>query len=314
VLEEDEVVPDGYIAIPELEELISYGEAIKSYAYERKIPREVSASKHIKMQGLMEDFQLYHKALGAERLIKWCQERGMEVVVKERATMPDYYISPNYKFQSFIVEKFNKEAYLLARRVAESDTANGIAVISSADGMGRNHLLQAVMWEKEEQQPDKLLHYLDSETFLWEMNRAKSFGELEALADYYKNVDFLVFNDIDRAWSHEDYAELLRDILSKRTIEHKQTLIGVAVPFEQADQWPENITMLLEVWDMAMIYEPDMEAKRSIIEGRIMSKRMKEYFRDDVIEEICKRAYNIRVLIGEMNRVIALAKLTDVKK
>ena len=102
-----------------------------------------------------------------------------------------------YMFDSFVVGPSNRFAHAAALAVAKSaKSAYNPLFITSASGLGKTHLLNAIGNAVAAARPEARIVYLSAEVFTNEFHRAKGADALEAFRGKYRSVDLFLLDDV----------------------------------------------------------------------------------------------------------------------
>lgn len=111
-----------------------------------------------------------------------------------------------FTFDNFIVGNSNKFAYTAAKAIAadpggQINRENGIAnynplFIYGNSGLGKTHLLNAIMYEIKRNYPDMKVVYIKSEDFLNEFMGVLYNKKTEEFREKYRNIDVFLVDDI----------------------------------------------------------------------------------------------------------------------
>ena len=102
-----------------------------------------------------------------------------------------------YTFDTFIVGSSNKFAHAAAMAVATHDIRNYNPLFIHGDsGLGKTHLLFAIMNEVKRRKPEALVKYVKGEEFTNELIAAIRSQTTPEFREKYRKVDYLLVDDI----------------------------------------------------------------------------------------------------------------------
>jgi chromosomal replication initiator protein len=106
-------------------------------------------------------------------------------------------LSRNCTFETFVVGQANEIAVAEARRVAESDEPSANPLLLFGDtGLGKTHLMQAIVWRVLGRDPTKRILHITSEWFVGKFVAAIKGGETEAFKRLVRDVEVLCVDDL----------------------------------------------------------------------------------------------------------------------
>ena len=113
---------------------------------------------------------------------------------------PEVVLEPGeyaYTFDTFIVGSSNKFAHAAAMAVATHDIRNYNPLFIHGDsGLGKTHLLFAIMNEVKRRRPDAVVAYVKGEEFTNELISAIRSQTTPEFREKYRKVDYLLVDDI----------------------------------------------------------------------------------------------------------------------
>lgn len=224
-------------------------------------------------------------------------------------------LTPKYKFDTFVVGNNNKLAHAAALAVAESpgEVYNPL-YIYGGPGLGKTHLMHSIGHFILEQNPEKKVLYVTSETFtneVIESIRSGNAASMTKLRDKYRTVDVLMVDDIQfiigKDSTQEEFFHTFNVLHSAR----KQIVISSDKPPKELDILDERFRSRFEWGLIADIQPPDYETRMAIL------RKNAENYDKKIDEEIIKYIAtniksNIRELEGAFNKIIAFTRLNKV--
>ena len=214
----------------------------------------------------------------------------------------------HYTFAEFIVGSGNRLAHASALAcVDKPGRAYNPLVLYGGVGVGKTHLLQAIGQEAIDQGAGEAL-YATSETFTNELIQAIRDGSTNAFRERYRNVDFLLVDDIQFIAGKEATQEEFFHTFNALHQNGKQIVVT-------SDRPPAELRILEDrlrsrfAWGLiADMQPPDLETRIAIVRSKaaLRHKRLPE----TVIDALAARAgSNVRELEGALNRILARADL-----
>lgn len=216
-----------------------------------------------------------------------------------------------YSFDNFISGKSSDLAYNAAMAVAQKpgEAYNPLFIVGDV-GLGKTHLMYAILNYIKSRSPEKKVLYCTSEEFTNEFLTAIKDGKNVAFRDKYRQIDALLIDDIQfligKVSTQEEFFHTFNALHSAK----KQIIIS-------SDQLPEKLNQLenrlISRFAQGLtvdIYAPDFETRCAILNKKAMVKGFE--IPKDVTSFIAQNIdSNIRELEGALNRVSSYSELTN---
>ena len=230
------------------------------------------------------------------------------------ANVENANLNPKYTFDTFVVGNNNKFAHAAALAVAESPGKmyNPLFIHGGA-GLGKTHLMHAIAHFILEENPDKRVLYVTSETFTNELIEAIRNGNNTATTKFrekYRSVDVLLIDDIQfiigKEATQEEFFHTFKDLHGKK----KQIIISSDKPPKDIETLEARLRSRFEWGLIADISSPDFETRMAILHKK------EETDGYDIDNEVIKYIAmniksNIRELEGALNKLVALSNLEN---
>jgi chromosomal replication initiator protein len=214
-----------------------------------------------------------------------------------------------YTFETFVPGPSNKFAHAAALAVAEAapSKAYNPLFIYGGVGLGKTHLLFAVanhMWRLS---PRTRCRYVTSETFVSEFIKAVRDGRGYQFARQYRDVDVLLFDDVQfLAQKEETQNELFHTF--NHLYHHERQVVFASDRPPQELSIAERLRSRFASGLVADVQPPDVETRIAILQTKALRDRLS--VPDDVLHYIASKfGENIRQLEGALLRVAAFASL-----
>lgn len=217
----------------------------------------------------------------------------------------------NYTFEHFIVGSSNKFAHATALAVAEGKTKNyNPLCIWGESGLGKTHLLYAILNEVRSRHPEYNIVYVKGEEFTNELIIAIQSGHNIEFREKYRNADLFLMDDVQfiagKASTQEEFFHTFNTLYEA----NKQIVFT-------SDRPPTEITLLTDRLQsrfcsgmIADINPPDYETRMAIIRSK--STQLGLYLSDEVMDYIAKNVTaNVRQIEGAVKRVMAYRDIMD---
>lgn len=224
-------------------------------------------------------------------------------------------LNPKYTFNTFVVGSNNQFAHAASLAVAESpgEIYNPLFLYGGA-GLGKTHLMHSIAHFILENDINKKVLYVTSETFTNELIEALKIGKSNNLAEFkkkYRDIDVLLVDDIQFIIGKESTQEEFFHTFNHLHSSGKQIIISSDKPPKDIETLEARLRTRFEWGLIADISSPDYETRMAILYKKIELDGLQRYnIPNDVIQYIATNIKsNIRELEGSFNKLIALHKL-----
>ena len=220
-------------------------------------------------------------------------------------------LNPKYTFDSYVIGKSNELAHAAALATAESPgMAYNPLFLYGGVGLGKTHLMQAVgNYVLTKNRQAKVL-YITGEKFTNELVFSIQSNKNEEFRAKYRNIDVLLVDDIQFISGKERSQEEFFHTFNELYENNKQIVISSDRPPKDLNPLEERLKSRFEWGLIADISKPDYETRYAILRKKIAVDHI------DIDEEILsaianKVESNIRELEGTLNKIVAMASLTN---
>ena len=180
-------------------------------------------------------------------------------------------INPAYTFDSFVAGPSNLEAKQAALFVAQNPgkSFNPLFIYSNS-GLGKTHLMQAIVNYVHENMPGKKALYCDSIEFFNEFVRFLG-GEQKGTAfkDYCTSFDYFLIDDIQNISSKEQTLVMFFEIFNKYYTQGKQIIISSDKHPSELKSFDERLKTRFASGLNVTIDKPDTQTCVAILKNRI---------------------------------------------
>ena len=211
----------------------------------------------------------------------------------------------DYTFDTFIVGSSNKFAHAAALAVAAHDTRNYNPLFIYGDsGLGKTHLLLAIMNEVKNRKPDALVVYVKGEQFTNELIAAIGHQATPEFREKYRKADYLLVDDIQFIAGRDSTQEEFFHTFNTLYESGKQIVLTSDRPPKEIKTLEDRLRTRFEMGLMADIQPADFETRIAIIQRKAellhmdMPLEVEEYIANNLKS-------NIRQLEGAVKNIKA---------
>lgn len=237
------------------------------------------------------------------------QEEKKEASSKSSRNTSDF----NYTFDNFIIGPSNRFAHAAALNVAHSPgKAYNPLFIYGHSGLGKTHLLCAIMNYVKEKNPDANIIYTSGEHFTNELVYYIGNHNTHAFHEKYRSADLLLVDDIQFISKKEATQEEFFHTFNALTDAGKQIVLSSDRPPKEMMTLEERVRTRFESGLIADIQPPNLETRMAIIKRK--SDDLDIILSDEVITYIAENIKkNIRQLEGAVKKIKAYQDVEDSK-
>ncbi len=228
--------------------------------------------------------------------------------------LPGAPLDARFTFDSFVVGKPNELAHAAARRVAEGGpvTFNPLFLYGGV-GLGKTHLMHAIAWEMQKQQPELRVVYLSAEQFMYRFVQALRDKQMMDFKQLFRSVDVLMVDDVQFIAGKDSTQEEFFHTFNALVDQNKQIIISAdRAPVEIKDL-EERIKSRLQCGLVVDLHPTDYELRLGVLQQKVEHYRQQYQglvIVDGVLEFLAHRiSTNVRVLEGALMRLFAFASL-----
>jgi len=215
-----------------------------------------------------------------------------------------------YTFDNFIVGSSNKFAHAACTAVADRPAMDyNPLFIYGPSGLGKTHLMSAVVNEIKKKKPDIKVVYIKGDDFTNELIESLSKQEMKKFRQRYRSCDILLIDDIQFIAGKTSTQEEFFHTFNALYEEHKQIILSSDRPPKDIQTLEDRLKTRFEWGLIADIQPPDLELRIAII------KKKAEQIRIDVSDEVLEflaenLRSNIRQIEGAVRKLSAKSFLT----
>ena len=233
---------------------------------------------------------------------------------EERTAHPNGIFPQNYNFEytfdNFIVGNSNKFAHAACTAVAERPATDyNPLFIYGPSGLGKTHLMSAVINEIKRKKPDIRVVYIKGDDFTNEMIESLSKQEMNQFHNKYRSCDILLIDDIQFIAGKTSTQEEFFHTFNTLYEEHKQIIMSSDRPPKDIQPLEERLRTRFEWGIIADIQPPDLELRIAIIKKK--AEQVNISIPDEVLTFLAENLRsNIRQIEGAIKKLSAVSFLT----
>ncbi len=230
---------------------------------------------------------------------------GAEKDEKQADTSLRPSFSGEYTFENFVVGSSNKFAHAACTAVAANPAReyNPLFIYGSS-GLGKTHLLNAVMNEVKKNNPNINMIYVKGDEFTNQMIESIAKHSQELFRAKYRKADVLLIDDIQFIAGKDSTQEEFFHTFNALYEDRKQIILTSDRPPRDIKTLEDRLKTRFEWGLIVDIQPPDFELRIAIMKNK--AKKMGITLPDDVMNMIAENLKsNIRQIEGAIKRICA---------
>lgn len=210
-----------------------------------------------------------------------------------------------YTFDNFVVGSSNTFAHAACTAVAAHPAVDyNPLFIYGASGLGKTHLLYAIMNEIKRKDPDTTIIYVKGDEFTNQMIESISTKSQDRFRAKYRKADVLLIDDIQFIAGKEATQEEFFHTFNALYEDHKQIILTSDRPPRDIKTLEDRLRTRFEWGLIADIQPPDFELRIAIMKNK--ANMMGMTLPDEVLNLIAENLKsNIRQIEGAIKRICA---------
>ena len=243
---------------------------------------------------------------------KEVEEDEDEKIITESITSPSNKrtLLDDYTFDNFVEGSSNKFAKAACYAVAQEPNTYNPLFIYGNSGLGKTHLLYAVINHMKKTHPGINIVYKKCESFLEELIKAIRNGSTTAFKEKYRSCDVLLIDDIQFLAGKEQTQEEFFHTFSALYESDKQIILTSDRPPKEIKPLEDRLRTRFEGGLLADVQPPSFELRIAIIKQK--ADAMGLSVSNDLVEYMAERLQNnIRQIEGVLKRIYAIYSLTS---
>lgn len=219
----------------------------------------------------------------------------------------------DYTFNNFITGPSNKFAYAAAMNVANNPgKAYNPLFIYGHSGLGKTHLLMAIMDEIKKNNPNADIIYTSAEHFTNDLVHHIGNHNTHIFHEKYRSCDVLLVDDVQFISRGDQVQEEFFHTFNALTSNGSQIVLTSDRPPKEMMTLEERLRTRFEMGLIADIQPPTLETRMAIVKKKALDHEME--LSDDVIKFIADNIKkNIRQIEGIIKKIKAYQDVEGIK-
>ncbi len=229
---------------------------------------------------------------------------------EEKGTSIDSY---DYTFSNFVIGPTNKFAYAAAMNVANNPgKAYNPLFIYGHSGLGKTHLLMAIMDAIKKENPDAKIIYTSAEHFTNDLVHHIGNHNTHIFHEKYRTCDVLLVDDVQFISRGDQVQEEFFHTFNTLTSNGSQVVLTSVRPPKEMMTLEERLRTRFEMGLIADIQPPTLETRMAIVKKKASDYELE--LTDDVAKFIADNIKkNIRQIEGIIKKIKAYQDVEGIK-
>lgn len=222
----------------------------------------------------------------------------------------DPQLNPDYNFENFIEGECNRLARSAGFAVGNKPggTAFNPLLIYGDSGLGKTHLAQAIGIRAKEQNPEKIVLYVNANKFQTQYVESVRNNTRNDFIHFYQMIDVLVIDDVHEFAGKEKTQDTFFHIFNHLHQSGKQLILTSDKPPVELQGLEQRLLSRFKWGLSADLQSPDFDTRIAILKKKTYKDGIN--MPDDVIEYIATHiSNNIRELEGALISLLAQSTL-----
>lgn len=228
----------------------------------------------------------------------------------------EIFLHPKYTFDNFVVGECNEQAFSQAAAITTTrQEPTKPLMIHGSMGIGKTHLLHAIIHNLLKNGPEKCIVYATGETFVNDVYETleSSKNNENAYLDFenkYKKADVLVIDDVEPIFKQNLTRKIYLEVLWELRENNKRVIMS-------STKFPESVAnhrkwkLYVRESQCVEVREPDFKTRCTILQKKIKMDGLEKYdVSTEAIQFLAKKIRgNVRILEGVLNKTVAMYRL-----
>ena len=268
-------------------------------------PENAENSLHIEDVDVSEDYDPEVYKIESEK-----RKREINRFLNDENNPPNKSLLREYTFDNFIEGESNKFVKAACLAVSKDPTYYNPLFIHGHSGLGKTHLLYAVINDLKQNHPHLKIVYKKCEDFMNELIESISKAETAAFKEKYRTADVLLIDDIQFIAGKVSTQEEFFHTFSSLYEADKQIILTSDRPPKDIKPLEDRLRSRFEGGLIAEVSPPSFELRTAIIKKK--ASLMNLLISNELVDYMAERLQkNIRQIEGVLKRLYALYSLSS---
>lgn len=239
--------------------------------------------------------------------------------LSNRNNVFSYFLKAEYTFENYIPGPNSNLAYFYAQSVANEmgHSSSNPLFIYGGVGLGKTHLIQGIANHIKDHHKEKTFCYSSSQEFFSNYvsvlaSQKNVAREMETFKNKYRNVDYLIMDDIQFMAGKEGNQNVFFDIFNDLYLRGRQIILTSDRPPHEIEPLEERLVSRFQSGMVVDIKKPILETRVAILKQKF--KHLNLPIEDRLILYIAETVNsNVRVLQGAANLIAANSKIQNIE-
>ncbi len=220
----------------------------------------------------------------------------------------ELHTDSRFTFDTFVVNKTNELAFTAAKRMTSGEPLFNPLFLHGGVGLGKTHLMQAIVTDIRKKHPEKSVEYLSAEKFMYQFIRAIRDQDTMSFKEKFRGLDVLLVDDIQfiagKPTTQEEFFHTFNDLIDRNC----QVILAADKSPVYLDGIEERVKSRLGWGMVAEVHKTDYELRLGILQKKV--KNLKVDLSKEILEYLAMSiTSSVRELEGALNRLVAYASL-----
>ncbi len=240
------------------------------------------------------------------------EEKETSAEVQKKIDIPQAVQNHSYTFDNFIVGSSNKFAHAASMAVANNpiDNEYNPLFIHGPSGLGKTHLLNAIMNRMREHNPNAKIVYVKGDDFTNKLIEAITNKTTAEFRNTFRTVDALLIDDVQFIAGKESTQEEFFHTFNAIYEEGGQIILASDRPPREMATLEDRLQNRFESGILADIQPPNLELRIAIMKDKAAKKGVDISY--DILNYLAENlTSNVRQLEGAINKICAQSFLIN---